>query len=773
MTRPAAVGQPRRRVEDRALLTGAAQFTGDVAARSARSASGALTLAFVRSTVAHARVVTIETAAARAAPGVAGVYTAADLGDVHGLSAVPVPEELIRPLLARDVVRFVGEIVAVIAATDEGAAVDAAELVEVDYEPLPIVADLDAALADGAPRLHDGFDSNTVIRAGGPIPAGFADGAAIVVEVDMTNQRVGVVPLETNAVLAEPDGDGLRVHVSTQAPHLVRDGIAALCGLDPAAVHVIAPAVGGGFGAKSTPDPEYVLACRIALDLGRAVAWRQTRTENLLTMHGRAQRQQVTVAAAADGTLLRLHADLIADGGGYPGMNHFLATLTALMVAGTYRFESATTSITSVATNTAPPVGYRGAGRPEAACLVERTVDVVAAELGIDPAELRRRNLIPATAFPSTSPTGAVYDSGDYRAALDRALALARYDDRRRDQAVRRATADPQLLGIGVSAYVEVTAGAGPTEFADVEVHADATVTVRVGTFGHGQGHRTTFAQIAADALLVEADAVTVIDGDTALVARGFGTYGSRSTQVGGSAVAAACVEVAQRARELSADALEAAVDDVVHDDSGFTIAGVPARRLSWADVARAATTAGAGDGGARPGLFATVDWARPAPTFPFGAHVAVVEVDSETGMARLVEHVAVDDCGTVVNPLLAEGQVHGGIAQGAAQALLEAIVYDAAGNDLTSNLADYAAISAAELPSFTLDRTVTPSPVNPLGVKGIGESGTIGALPAVHNAVIDALAHLGVRHLDMPCTPERVWRAIHERRRGPVRVHR
>jgi carbon-monoxide dehydrogenase large subunit len=757
-----AIGRPVRRVEDRALLTGAARFAADVE-------SPALIVGFVRSTLAHGRIASIGTAAASSQPGVVGVYTAADLGDVRGLSPIPVPDALIRPLMATDVVRFVGDIVAVVVASDQGVAEDAAEAVVVDYVALPAAASVDAALKGSAPILHPDFASNRVLEAGEP-PGDRCDDADLVVEVDLTNQRVAVAPLETNAILAYPAGDGLVVHLSTQVPHAMRDSIATSCGLDQTEVRVVAGSVGGGFGAKSSPDPEYLLVCRLALALGRPLRWCQTRSENLLTMHGRSQHQLVRISARNDGTLVAIHADLRPDGGAYPGINHFLAQLTAKMLSGTYRFERATASIVSVATTTAPPTGYRGAGRPEAACLVERVVDIVAAELAMDPAELRRRNLIGRDAFPYTSPTGAVYDSGDYEAALDRALELAHYRERRVEQAARRAAGDPLLLGLGVSSYVEVTAGTAPTEFADVEVHDDASVTVRVGTFGHGQGHRTTYAQIAAETLAVPMSSVTVIDGDTALVARGAGTYGSRSIQVGGSAVQVACTRVVERARALAGELFEAAADDVVHGAGGFSVAGVPGRRLEWAQLAAAAVDSAAP--GERSGLFASLDWERPASTFPFGAHVAVVEVDAETGAVRLLEHVAVDDCGTVINPLLADGQVHGGIAQGAAQALLEEVVYDSDGNLLTSTLIDYAFISAAELPSFTTGRTVTPTPINPLGAKGIGESGTIGATPAVHNAVIDALAHLGVRHIDMPCTPERVWRALNGQRH-PMSVRR
>jgi carbon-monoxide dehydrogenase large subunit len=754
------IGQSVRRVEDVALLTGAARYTADLAV-------DALDVVFVRATIAHARIRSVDTGAAAAASGVIAVHTAADFGDIHGTIPLPVPDDLVRPLMAVDRVRFCGEVIAVVVATSLASALDAAELVVVDYEPISVAHDVATALSPLAPLLFDNYPTNVALSvevepAAQLVSDAVFANAALVVEIDMHNQRVAVMPLETNAVLAIPDADGLTVHVSTQTPHAVRDAIAELCSLDPERVRVIARWVGGGFGAKSMAEAEYVLAARLALMLDRPVRWRQSRSENLQSVHGRAQHQTVRVAVDAAGIMHALHAELVSDNGAYPGMNHFLAGLTARMLAGPYRIESVTSNIRSVATNTAPVLGYRGAGRPEATSLIERVVDVIAAEIDLDPAELRRRNLLAADSFPYTTPTGAVYDIGDYHRALDMVLTLGHYDALRAEQATRRAAGDRVLLGIGLSTYVEVTAGAGPTEFADVEVHADGTVTVRVGTFGHGQGHRTTYAQIAADVLGVAFDAVHVIDGDTRLVARGYGTYGSRSMQVGGSAVHAASMRVVQQARALAADVLEASLDDVVGYGGLFAVAGVPARSVSWVELVARYNGSGPRDP-AEPntGIRAAVDWERPASTYPFGAHLAVVEIDTETGDVVLRDHFAVDDCGSVLNPMIVEGQVHGGIAQGAAQALYEAVVHDDAANVLTSSLAEYAMVSAAELPTFTLASCVTPTPVNPLGAKGIGESGTIGATPAVHNAVIDALAHLGVRHLDMPCTPERVWRAI------------
>lgn len=754
------LGERVRRVEDRALLTGAASFTSDVAART----DGALVAHFVRSDVAHALVRGIDVSQARRAPGVVAVVTAAD-ADVTGTTIMPVPAELVRPLLAIERVRFPGEILAMVVAEDAARAADAAELVVAHLEPLPAVPGITVALDPTSTPLFAGRSSNVVLTASSPADvldatAEALAAAPVVVELAFVNRRVAAAPMETNAVLARPTDEGVEVHVSTQAPHGVRDTIATLCGLAPEHVRVIAPHVGGGFGGKSMAEPEHVLVTRAALALGRPVWWHQARTESLRCIHGRDQQQVVRIGADLDGTLVALHADLVSDDGAYPGFNHFLTTLTAKMLNGPYRFAHVSSTIRSVATNSAPVLGYRGAGRPEATSLVERGVDAVAQALALDPAELRRRNLITHDRFPYETPTGAVYDRADYGRALELALAHARYDERRDEQAARLAAGTTKVLGIGVSTYVEVTAGAGPTEFADVEVHPSGRVTVRAGTFGHGQGHRTTYAQIAADALGVAFDAVDVIDGDTALVARGVGTFGSRSMQVGGSSVLAACTEVREHARRRAADLLEAAPDDVLVEDGACHVRGVPTRRLGLAELA----THGA--------LRAQTDWERPSSTYPSGAHVAIVEVDLGTGGVVLVEHVAVDDCGTLLNPMIVDGQVHGGIAQGAGQALLEEVVRDEHATVLGADLTSYLVPTAAELPSFTRVECVTPTPVNPLGAKGIGESGTIGATPAVHNAVLDALAPYGVRHLDMPCSPERVWRAIHGEH-PPVHVHR
>jgi aerobic carbon-monoxide dehydrogenase large subunit len=756
------LGHPVRRVEDPDLLTGASRYVGDLAA------DDALHAAFVRSTVAHGRLDEIETAEARSMPGVAGVFAANDF-DLEPLAAGMVPDAFARPVVASDVVRFVGEIVAVVVADSAARAMDAAEAIVVDIEPLPAVIDLLSAGGEDAPILFPEHGTNRAMdsRFGDPEPLA---GAEVVAEGRFLNQRLAPVPMETNAVLAVPDPatGGLTMWVSCQAPHYLRDGLAEPLGLTKSQLRVIAPTVGGGFGAKIDVQPEHVLVGALALRLGRAVRWDETRSENLVSMtHGRAQVQDVAIGATRDGTISGLHLDIVADGGAYPGAAAYLPVLTQLMASGVYRFPKIGGRLACLATNTTPINAYRGAGRPEAAALIERAMDLMARELGIDPVEIRRKNFIPRDAFPFTTATGATYDVGDYEAALDEALRLAGYEELRREQAERRARGDARQLGIGLSAYVEVTAYGMGSEFGSAEVQPDGTVTVVTGISPHGQGHATALAQVAAETLRVPMEAVTVVHSDTAAVPRGEGTMASRSAQTGGSAVLRATEGVRDKARRIAAHLLEAGVEDVVLFDDGRTgIAGAPDRALTWSELAAAAADPESLPEGMEPGLTWNGDFTQPADgTYPFGSHVSVAEVDTETGHVRLLRHVAVDDCGRIINPLLVEGQVHGGTAQGIAQALYEEVLYDDDGNPLTGSLMAYEMPSAAELPSFQTAHTVTPTPLNPLGAKGIGESATIGSTPAVQNAVIDAVAHLGVRHIDMPLTPERVWRAIREAR--------
>jgi aerobic carbon-monoxide dehydrogenase large subunit len=744
------LGHPVKRTEDVRLITGAGLYADDVAL-----APDALHAVFVRSTLAHARIVSIDSSSAEAVPGVVAVHTAASL-ELDARKGFPgIPDAFDRPELARDKARFVGEPLAVVVATSRATAEDAAEQVLVDYDPLPAVVDRRAAPAPGAAILFDEAGTNVCHEARGGGEDDPLAGAEVTVRLEFHNQRVAPAPMEPNAVVAQPDpeNDGLVVWASSQGAFAVRQVLCASLGLPPERVRVLSPDVGGGFGAKFGVYPEQVVVAALAQRLGRQVRWVETRSENLVNMyHGRGQDQELELGAKRDGTLVGLRLDILQDAGAYPQISAWLPNLTGMMMSGVYRLPKAQWHCTSVVTNTTPLSAYRGAGRPEAAALIERAMDLLAEEVGLDPAELRRRNFLDPGAFPLTTVTGAAYDSGDYRAALDRVLELAAYDDLRQEQARRRASAERRQLGIGISCYVEITGGGMPAEYGGVRVAQDGSVTVLAGTTPSGQGHETTLAQLAAERLQVPMSSVSVVHSDTAAVKWGFGTVGSRSMQMAGSAVNDACVEVIEEARKLAAELLEVDGSDLEVADGGLRVRGVPTSAVGWADLA-----ARAGDDGLR----ADVDFAQQGPTFPFGAHVAVVEVDLDTGNARLQQHVAVDDCGTVLNPLLVRGQQHGGVAQGVAQVLYEEVVIDADGGSRTASFLDYGMPTANELPPVVTDGTVTPTPLNALGVKGVGESGTIGAGPAVHNAVLDALSQLGVRHLDMPLTPEKVWRAV------------
>ena len=762
------LGNPVPRVEDPRILHGEARYFDDL------DPDGCAHVVFVRSTIAHANVTGIDTSDAEAMPGVLAVCTHENLELAPVQGFVMLPPEFSRPPLADGVVRFVGDIVAAVAAETRAQAVDAAEMVVVDYDPLPTVVDPEAALAEGAPVLFADHGSNVAIEFNfGEDPELLAD-ADVVVHGRFINQRIAAVPMEPNGILVEPGSEGhLEVTVPTQAPFGVRDGLAAALGLEPDNIHVVAPTVGGGFGAKTGAYCEHVVSAALAQRLGRPVKWTETRSENMVAMtHGRGQVQEVDLGLKRDGTIVAAGAKIVCDAGAYPSIGAFLPFLTRMMGQGVYDIPKVQVNSISAATNTTPTAAYRGAGRPEATAFLERIVDMAAVELDIDPVELRRKNFIPPERFPLTTVTGANYDVGEYAKALDEACRVAGYDELRAEQRARRERGDALALGIGVCTYVEVTAGGLFQEFGGVEVEPDGTVVATVGTSAHGQGHETAFSMIVAELLGVPMEDVRVVQSDTALVPRGSGTMGSRSLQTAGSALYNASEEVLAKAKRLAAHLLEANPDDiVVHDGGKVGVAGVPASALSWGELATAATDAArrpddrpAGPEGA---LAASLDFNQGEATYPFGAHIAVVEVDTETGAVDHVRHIAVDDCGRILNPLLVAGQQHGGIAQGVAQALYEEVVYDDDGNPLTTNLMDYAMPSAAELPSFEASNTETPTPLNPLGAKGIGESGTIGSTPAVQNAVIDALRHLGVRHIDMPLTAERVWRAIQDARPG------
>jgi carbon-monoxide dehydrogenase large subunit len=589
----------------------------------------------------------------------------------------------------------------------------------------------------------------------------FFDGCDVVVRQRIVNQRVAPCPMEVRAAAAAWGPDGrLTQWASTQAPNSLQTQLAGSLGLEESQVRVIAPDVGGGFGAKAGMYPEEQMLGWIAKRVGRPVRWAETRTESMLTLgHGRGQVQFVELGGTSAGKLLAYRNVIVQDCGAYPALGAFLPMLTRMLASGTYDIARVEVGAKSMVTNTCPTVAYRGAGRPEATAAIERAIDLFASEINMDPAEVRRVNLVGKEQFPFTTPTGTTYDSGDYRHALDLAMEAVGYEGVREEQAARRASGDAHQLGIGVSTYVEITNPLPGGEYGGVEVTSDGKAIVRAGTFSHGQGHATTFAMLVADRLGIDIDDIIFVQGDTDEIRFGQGTMGSRSLQTAGPALGEASDQVIDQARELAAQLLEASPDDIVLDRVGarFHVAGSPTSGRTWAEVAAAAT-----DGRLR----ADVDFTPKGPSFPFGAHVAVVDVDTETGQVSLERLVAVDDSGTILNPLITEGQRHGGIAQGAAQALLEEMLYDTDGNPVTSNLADYGMISSCELPSFELVPMETPTPLNPLGAKGIGESGTIGSTPAVQNAVVDALSHFGVLHIDMPLTAERVWRAIQDAQR-------
>ncbi len=754
------LGHAVLRREDPAILEGGAKYFDDLAV------DGMLHVVFVRSTIAHAELLSVDTSEAASMPGVVAVYSGEDLDlePVQGFAMCP--PIFNRPVFAKDRVRFVGDVVAAVVAETRAQAVDAAEQVIADYEPLPAVVDPEAALADGAPLLFPEHGSNLAIEFDFGTDPTVLDGAELVVKGKFVNQRLAAVPMESNGIIAQSDGDGgLLCHVPTQAPHGVKEPIARAAGLSEEQVRVVAPAVGGGFGAKAGMYVEYAVAAKAAVVLGRPVKWTETRSENMVAMtQGRAQIQHVEMGLKRDGEIVGVRVKIYADAGAYPSIGAFLPFLTRSMSQGVYQIPKVEFTSWSAATNTTSTGAYRGAGRPEAATFLERILDMAADELGIDPVEIRKRNFIAPESFPVTTVTGANYDVGEYAKALDEACRIAGYHELRAEQRAGRERGDVRQLGIGVSAYVEVTAGGLFEEYGAIEVNDDGSVTATVGTSAHGQGHETAFAMIVQELLGIPMERVTVVQSDTGLVPRGTGTMGSRSLQIGGSALYRASEEVLAKARQLAAHLLEANVDDIVLTDDGrLGVAGVPASGLSWSELAVAAKERTKLPAGMEPALAYALDFNQGEATYPFGAHIAVVEVDLETGEVELIRHIAVDDCGKILNPMLVRGQQHGGIAQGVAQALWEGVSYDQDGNPQTANLMDYAIPSAAEFPSFEASNTETPTPLNPLGAKGIGESGTIGSTPAVQNAVIDALSHLGVRHIDMPLTAGTVWRAIQD----------
>jgi carbon-monoxide dehydrogenase large subunit len=768
------------RKEDRPLLTGGSTYVDNMAL------PGMLTMHVVRSPYAHARIRSVDLTAARAAEGVVAAFSGADLRDEWQNPmpcAWPVTEDM-RDVphfpLAVDEACFQGDGVAVVVAETRALAKDAAELVVVDYEPLPAAVDVASSLSDGAPLAHESLGTNECYvwkLATDGVDDVFA-GADVVVSRTYYQPRLIPNAIEPRAVLAKwaPAGT-LTLWSATQTPHIHRFAVAAVTGLNESQVRIVAPDVGGGFGSKIDLYPEELLAPVLARRLGRPVKWTEERTEaNTATIHGRDFLTTYELAATKDGKILGCRADVKAAMGAYlhlvtPG----IPILGAWIYAGPYDVAAYSVTITGVFTNTTPTDAYRGAGRPEATFVIERTIDALADELGIDSLELRRKNFI--SSFPHELSSGLTVDSGDYHASLDRLLEVLDLDAVRADQAARRERGDARQLGVGFSTYHEMCGlapsrilgairyGAGGWDSATIRFQPLGSVQVVTGTSPHGQSHETSWSQIVADQLGLDPDEIEVVHGDTAVSQLGMDTYGSRSLPVGGVALWKAGEKVIEKARQIVAHQLEVSPDDLDYESGTFTVKGSPDKTMTVKDASLQAWTAHNLPDGMEPGMEETAVYDPPNFSWPGGAHAAVVEVDTETGDARLVRYVAVDDVGTVVNPLIVDGQVHGGVAQGVATALYEGGVYDDDGNLTTTNMATYLVPSAAELPSFELDRTETPSPTNPLGVKGVGETGTIASSAAVVNAVVDALSHLGVTDVQMPTSPERVWRAIEEAR--------
>ena len=752
------LGEKVLRKEDPRFLTEGGMYLDDL---KHPLLEGAAHVVYARSQVAHGVIVDIDISEAENLPGVIALHTAETLG------LEPAPSNynpaVARTLLARqgDKVRWVGEpVVAVVAETYEQAT-DAAQAVFIDIDPLPAVVDLREALTSDT-HLYEAAGGNAVFDStvyGAAVNSGedfFAD-CEVVVTVDALNQRVAPCPMEPRAAAAAWQDGRLHEWVSTQHAQGVRAQVAKANGVTKEEIHIITPDVGGGFGAKIGVYSEELLVGPLARAIGRPVRFRETRSESMMNLgHGRAQFQTIKIGGRRDGRVTHFQLEMIQDSGGYCEVGTILGALfTRRMASGVYAFENVEAHCTSVVTNTTPTVAYRGAGRPEATAATERAMDVFALEIGMDPVEVRRINLIPEFHEPYTTAIGEVYDCGDFEGSLDRALAQAGYDDLRAEQRRRREAGEDRLLGIGVSAYVEITGGAGaPQEDAKIVIHADGSGTIYTGTSPHGQGHETAWAQIASASTGIDMSRLNLVWGDTDLTPVGGGTMGSRSLQQGGLAVHQAAAGIVEQGRRIAASLLEADEIDIVLDTSTgtFHVAGTPAVSTDWAAIAAAA-----GD----EGLVEATTFKTSGATYPFGAHVAVVEVDAGTGKVTHLRHIACDDAGTMVNPMLLAGQVHGGIAQGTAQALYEEVRYDEDGNPITSNLAEYAMVTMDLMPQIERVPMETATWVNELGAKGIGESGTIGSTPAVHSAVVDALSHLGVRHIDMPCTPEKVWRAI------------
>ena len=779
-----AMGRPIRRKEDARLLTGKTNWTDNI------QLPGTLHMATVRSPVAHARITNIDTTAALAAEGVVHVYTGADFPDLAGSTCVwPVTDDIktaTMPAICKDKVNFAGDVVAIVLATDRYAAYDAASMVDVDYDPLPVVVDMEVALKDGAALVHEDFGTNETYTA--KMPCG--DYAAVAAKADrivkrrFINQRLIPNTMEPRSVVAAPAvgmSDEITIWSATQIPHVLRVLLALLTGIPENHIRVVAPDVGGGFGAKLQINREEVLALVLAKQTGRPIKWTESRSEHFVsTHHGRDQIQDIELAVTNDGTILGMKVDLLADMGAYlqiitPGT----PLLGMFMYSGIYKMEALDFTCTGVYTNKTPTDAYRGAGRPEATYAIERIVDEAAAELGIEPLEFRKKNWIKHEEFPYTQIAGLTYDTGNYEAATARALELFGYDELRAEQKARRDAGDPVQLGIGISTFTEMcglapsrTLGAlkyvaGGWEHCTIRALPTGKIELITGTSPHGQGHETAWSQIASDIIGVPVDDIEVVHGDTGRAPYGMDTYGSRSLAVGGQAIKVAGERLVEKARVIAAHQLEVSVDDIEFNAGTYSVKGDPEKSTTIQAVAFEAFTAHNLPEGVEPTLSgeSTVD---PLDfSYPHGTHLAAMEVDVETGQVTLRKYVCVDDCGVQINPMIVEGQVHGGLAQGIAQALFEGALYDAEGQLLTGSMGDYLLPSAADLPSFITDQTVTPSTTHPLGTKGIGEAGAIASTPAIINGVVDAIRHLGVNDVFMPASPQNVWRAIQTAKGG------
>jgi len=767
-------GTPRPRKEDARLVTGQTTWTDNL------TLPGMLHIAFVRSPFAHARITSVDVSAARGMPGVIAAFSGADFADEQGSlpCAWPVTPDIVipaHPPMATEEVRYVGEAVACVVARDRYAAADAVSAVDVEYEPLPPVLDIRTALDDSSPKVHEaGNKSFEWVFQNGDLDAAFRE-APVVIERNYRQQRLIPSAMEPRAVVCSCVGGEFTLWSATQIPHVLRVMLALVTGVPEQNIRVIAPDVGGGFGSKLQVTAEEVLAMLIARKLGRPVKWTESRSEGNMTVHhGRDQWQRIRVAAERDGRVRGLSVDLLADMGAYlmlvtPGV----PLLGAFMFPAIYKMDAYSFRCTGVFTTKMPTDAYRGAGRPEATFGIERTMDELANELGMDPLEVRQRNWITHGEFPYTTIAGLTYDSGNYEAATARAKELFGYDQLRQEQAARRASGDPVQLGIGVSTFTEMCGlapsrvlgslayGAGGWENASVRMLPTGKVEVVTGSSAHGQGHETAWSQIVADRLGVPFEDIRVLHGDTQVSPKGMDTYGSRSLTVGGVAVLSACDKVIEKAKVIAAGMIEASANDLEWSPGRFAVRGDPEKGVTIGEIALATFAAHNLPDGVEPSLDSDATYDPDNFSFPHGTHLCATAIDTETGMVTIRSYVAVDDVGTVVNPLIVDGQVHGGIAQGIAQALYEEAVYDEDGNLLTTTMADYLLPSAADLPHFTTDRTVTAATTNPMGVKGVGEAGTIASTPAVVNAIIDALRQFGVRDVPMPCTPERVWRAI------------